>query len=527
MQGYHLVIIIGMAALGQLLQLLGGSGSFGASFLRGSRSSAQTSGLTNGGTVVFNQVDNSAGQEMSLNTSTGQITLAAGRTYRLMAQVPNFQTTSGETRLQLAWYNETSGAYIGSSSSSYPPLSGAAFGTTGGLSEAIITTTTSTVVSYRIIQITTASQLGGNSDFNLTGSFPWFEAQVISGNAPVTGQSVDYIQASLSANQALSAVGNINFNTSSGTGITITSGGFNLIANKTYKLEAAIGGASVGYAYFGWVDNSNNLLPGGSIGAVIKAGNVHTDAPQDKAVVYFTPTVDTRVFLRVYNLSGTLTAYAPSLSTNFSSTWASIQQVGSSAFVNPWTLSGTNTYNTTGNVGIGSSSPTEKLEVSGNVKATNFVGGETPIYLSANKASSQSIPYNAETIITNWDGAGWFNNFPSAWNSTTGAWTCPRAGVYEFFFSAMLASHSGSGIGNEFAVILSLNGSLQSVGDFWAQTTSTTRTPHASTNLIMSLNVGDVVTTRIYQNLTGNAISTQAGRLYFQIKQLPSRINIQ
>ena len=179
----------------------------------------------------------------------------------------------------------------------------------------------------------------------------------VSGNLPVTGQSVDYIQASLSTNQALSAVGNINFNSSSGTGITITSGGFNLIANKTYRLEAAIGGASAGFAYYGWVDNSNNLLPGGSIGAVIKAGNVHTDAPQDKAVVYFTPTVDTRVFLRVYNLSGTLTAYAPSLSTNYSSTWASIQQVGSSAFVNPWILSGNDVYNTTGEVGIGTTTP--------------------------------------------------------------------------------------------------------------------------------------------------------------------------
>ena len=187
----------------------------------------------------------------------------------------------------------------------------------------------------------------------------------VSGNLPVTGQSVDYIQASLSANQALSAVGNINFNTSSGTGITITSGGFNLNANKTYKLEAAIGGTSGGYAYYAWVDNSNNLLPGGSIGAVMKAGTAYTDAPQDKAVVYFTPTVDTRVFLRVYNLSGTLTAYAPSLSTNYSSTWASIQQVGSSAFVNPWTLSGTNTFNTTGNVGIGTNSPTAKLNISG------------------------------------------------------------------------------------------------------------------------------------------------------------------
>jgi hypothetical protein len=180
-----------------------------------------------------------------------------------------------------------------------------------------------------------------------------------------------------------------------------------------------------------------------------------------------------------------------------------------------------------GKFGIGTSSPTEKLEVNGSVKASSFIGGETPIYLSANKASAQSIPSNAETIITNWNGTPWINNFPSAWNSTTGVWTCPRAGIYEFFFTATLDLHTGSGIGNEFAVILSLNGSLQSVSDFWAQTSSQTRAPHTSTNLIMSLNVGDVVTTRIYQNLNGNAINTFSGRLYFQIKQLPSRINIQ
>ena len=405
-----------------------------ASFLRGSRSAAQT-GLTNGGTVIFTQVDNTAGQEMSLNTSTGQITLAAGRTYRLIAQVPNYQTSSGDARLQLAWYNETSGAYIGSTSNAYPPGSGASYGATAGLSETIITTTTTTVISYRIVQLSSATQLGGSSDFPVAGSYPWFEGQVISGNTAVNGQSVDYIQASLSANQALSAVGNINFNTSSGTGITITSGGFNLIANKTYKLEAAIGGASVGYAYYGWVDNSNNLLSGGSIGAVIKAGNVHTDAPQDKAVVYFTPTVDTRVFLRVYNLSGTLTAYAPSLSTNYSSTWASIQQVGSSAIVNPWTLSGTSTYNTTGNVGIGTSTPTEKLEVSGNVKATNFLGtasSATLYLLEATASVSYTMPGSYTSDPCRYSIVNISVNVPSSWfNTSTYKFTPQKAGYWE------------------------------------------------------------------------------------------------
>ena len=350
-----------------------------ASFMRGSRSAAQT-GLTNGGTVIFTQVDNTAGQEMSLNTSTGQITLAAGRTYRLLAQVPNYQTSSADARLQLAWYNETSGAYIGSTSNAYPPGSGASYGATAGLSETIITTTTTTVISYRIVQLSSAPQLGGSSDFPVAGSYPWFEGQVISGNTAVNGQSVDYIQASLSTNQALSAAGNIIFNTSSGAGITITSGGFNLIANKTYKLEAALGGASTGYGYYAWVDNANTILPGGSIGVVMKAGSAFTDAPQDKAIVYYTPTVNTTVFLRVINVSGTITAYAPSAASGYSSSWASIQQIGSSAIVNPWTLSGTNTFNTTGNVGIGTSSPTTTLDVNGSLQ----VSGSTTLKSSLN-----------------------------------------------------------------------------------------------------------------------------------------------
>jgi hypothetical protein len=340
----------------------GGSGSFAASFLRGSRTATQS--VAKDGIVSFSAVDNTAGQDISLNTANGKITLAPGNTYRLIAAVPTF--TSGQ-RPSFMWYNETSSSYIGSASSTYNTGDAASYGAFGVIAHVIITPTVSTVLSFRMLSSLSngSVNIGGNGDFSTTGSYPWFEAQVISGNAPVTGQSVDYVQASLSANQSLSAVANINFNVSSGAGISLTSGGFNLLANKTYKLEAALGGASDGYAYYGWVDNNNTLLPGGSIGAVMKAGSAFTDAPQDNAVVYFTPTVNTTVYLRVYNISGTLTAYAPSLSRNYSSSWANITQIGSSAIVNPWTLSGTNTYNTTGNVGIGTNAPTSKLNIAG------------------------------------------------------------------------------------------------------------------------------------------------------------------
>jgi hypothetical protein len=328
--------------------------SVGSSYLRGSRSAAQTTNLTINSRIAFTQVDNTSGQEIALNTTTGQITLAAGRTYRLMAQVPNM---SSGTRPAFAWYNETTSSWIGSQSSVYSTSDPASYIAFGSVSETILTANTTTVVSYRIYSGSSIGSLGGNGDFNLLGSYPWFDIQVISGNSAVNGQSVDYVQASLSANQSLSSAGNINFNVSSGAGITLTNGGFNLMANKTYKLEAALGGTSGGYAYYAWVDNANVLLPGGSIGVIMKAGAAYTDAPQEKAIVYYTPTADTRVFLRVYSVSGGVTAYAPSIASNYSSTWASIQQIGSSAIVNPWVLSGNDVYNITGEVSIGTATP--------------------------------------------------------------------------------------------------------------------------------------------------------------------------
>jgi hypothetical protein len=161
-----------------------------ASYARGSRTAAQTAGLSTNGLVAFTQVDQSAGQDISLNTSTGQITLAAGRTYRLQAQVPSFQTSASDARPQFGWYNETTGAYVGSSSAAYSGASTAGYGASGGLSDAVITTTVQTVVSYRILQTFNTNQLGGNGDFQTTGSYPWFNIEVISGNQPIQSDKI-------------------------------------------------------------------------------------------------------------------------------------------------------------------------------------------------------------------------------------------------------------------------------------------------------------------------------------------------
>jgi hypothetical protein len=216
--------------------------------------------------------------------------------------------------------------------------------------------------SYNVYVTTTGVRDGGDYDR--------VYYKMVAGNLPVTGQTVDYAMASLSANQTINAVSNVLFNTIQGAGITLNNGGFNLMANKTYKLEGAVGGSSTGYIYYAWVDASNTIISGGSVGSIMKAGAAFTDGPQDKAVAYYTPTANTTVYLRVLSISGSSVAYPATGTPAFSSTWASISQVGSSAIINPWVLTGNDVYNNTGKVGIGNTAPTQALDVTGNVKTS-------------------------------------------------------------------------------------------------------------------------------------------------------------
>ena len=418
----------------------GGSGSFAASFMRGSRTSNQT--ITVGGLVGFSSIDNSSGNDISLNTTNGKITLKAGNTYRLIGAVPNF---SG-SRPSFTWYNETTSANIGSAVNGYSPSESASNGSMGGLAQVIITPNVNTVVYLKLVSVSNSESTGsistfGNGDFLGGTGHPWFEAQVISGNAPITGQSVDYIQASLSSNQSLSSASNLIFNVSSGAGITITNGGFNLVANKTYKLEASLGGAvssGSGYAYYGWVDNSNTLLSGGSIGVIMKNGYGYSDAPQDKAVVYYTPSTNTTVYLRILSVSGTVSAYAPNASSNYSSTWANITQIGSSAIINPWVLSGNDVYNTTGDVGIGTSSPSSSALL--DINSTNK-GILIPRMTSSQK-SAISSPTTGLLIFQTDAPAGFYYYNGSSWISINNPGTTTRFLPHSSNFTHLSAGQS-------------------------------------------------------------------------------------
>lgn len=130
----------------------------------------------------------------------------------------------------------------------------------------------------------------------------------------------------------------------------------------------------------------------------MKAGSAFTDAPQDRAGVFYTPTTNTTVYLRVLSVSGGLTAYVPNAGSSYSSAWASIQQVGSSAIVNPWVLSGNNVVNTSGNVGIGTTAPLTKLHVQ--------TANNTSMYVESTTTDNNGmVIFNANT------NQSWANNW--------------------------------------------------------------------------------------------------------------------
>ncbi|MEK0423785.1 MAG: hypothetical protein RLZ95_1695 [Bacteroidota bacterium] len=427
----------------------GGSGSFASSYLRGSRTASQS--IAVGGVVTFTNVDIAAGSDISLNTSTGRITLAPGNTYRIRGVVPNY---SGGQRPSFIWYNETTSSNIGSATHSYNTGDAAAYGAFGTPAELIITPSVTTVIYFKLLSSLNSGSVtvGGNGDFSITGSYPWFDIQVISGNAPITGQSVDYVSVSRTGTDQTVNTGNaVIFNTINGGNIpyNTSTGAFSLTAGKTYKLIGNVtlsnGNTAPKEVNIVWKNTDGDLL--GTKGELLSPSAAVDAAGNGIAYAIYTPTVNTTVTLYVnYSTTNAI------LWQNF--TFASIEQIGSSAIVNPWTLSGTTTYNTLGNVGIGTSTPATKLDVSGDVSITGKINLTDPSGTVATK-------------ITAYVDAGTFVNLDNIKASVTtsgsrGLSLATVSGSFTAFINGTYATYNGNmaGLGTSAAISTTATSSI-------------------------------------------------------------------
>ncbi len=216
------------------------------------------------------------------------------------------------------------------------------------------------------------------------GDFDRVYYKMVAGNLPVTGQTVEYGIARYTGADGSAIADNaiVPFDATASGNLNWSGNKFTLKANKTYELESSlaiyISGSAVA-GRFQIYDYTNSVaLANGLFMSQNGAGSNGQSANSPmKGII--TPTSDIQVGIRLldhYGSNGPSIIGSTSVSGTTSAPNASyfmVEQIGSSAIVNPWVLSGNNVYNTTGNVGIGTTAPSSALTVG---SATGSIGGE-------------------------------------------------------------------------------------------------------------------------------------------------------
>ena len=208
--------------------------------------------------------------------------------------------------------------------------------------------------------------------------------KMVAGNLPVTGQTVEYGIARYTGADGSAIADNaiVPFDATASGNLNWSGNKFTLKANKTYELESSlaiyISGSTVA-GRFQIYDYTNSVaLANGLFMSQNGAGSNGQSANSPmKGII--TPTSDIQVGIRLldhYGPNGPSivgNAVATGVQSAANASYFLVKQIGSSAIVNPWVLSGSNVYNTTGNVGIGTTAPSSALTVG---SATGSIGGE-------------------------------------------------------------------------------------------------------------------------------------------------------
>jgi Chaperone of endosialidase len=272
--------------------------------------------------VLGSNVTIGAANTSSSNTvSVLSFTLPSAGTWDVTSVVKGSATAAGRS-VNFAVYDSTP-TLVASSEVTVDAFGGAS-GTVSGTGITRITTTGPATYQVRAWDTSGSGAAVVVSDASGRTKVTW---QKISGNTAVTGETVDYVDASLASN-IVPVVGNtVPLATTSGN-IPNTSGVFTLTAGKTYELNAypfSDNTGSSGSQDYQWRDLTNNVFIGKSSKSFAMADptNAHSAVSSARAII--TPTTNITVALRATFVSGG----SPVLLS--SGTSAVIKQLGSTA----------------------------------------------------------------------------------------------------------------------------------------------------------------------------------------------------
>jgi hypothetical protein len=186
--------------------------------------------------IVCNVSESTSGTAVSVNTSTGQVTLTAG-TYRLRGTAGTIAGSAAASFVGYGWYNETTSAWIGEGAQITSPASTNYNISTGGTAEAVITVASTTVVTLRVIAATNVSSIGGNqSDFAGTYANPWIDIEQMGATFALNALATMSTTGDVTVGGNLSVSGNV------------TQGGVSLKTKKTKLLNHTVAATTSGNA---------------------------------------------------------------------------------------------------------------------------------------------------------------------------------------------------------------------------------------------------------------------------------------
>ena len=323
----------------------------GYAYVRSSGSNI-TSNLASTDHVQFTVVMNAVGGDITSDTTTtytnangvnslGRFLLKANRTYELEGSIGDAAfIASANSWVSYSWFNADTGVAINIASQAFVYNTGAAGAfsfssntSASAIAQSIFSPTVDTRVELRITNSSGFTGYGGG----LNSIASYAKIKVISGNSPVTGQSVDYVRLSKTSTQSIAAantpitfnsfIGNITANTGTGA-ITLTAG-------KTYELMAGVNSVTapaVPRPVFTWFNQTTGLAIGDQFGFYSPADTAGNGGGGGISHMILTPSVTTIIELRsLVAITGGLIAFGDFGGGSGETAWAAVKQLGSTA----------------------------------------------------------------------------------------------------------------------------------------------------------------------------------------------------